>query len=341
MVEQIWKEPQIYCIRVDLPDNPLRWLNAYVIRSGAHSLVIDTGFNRPECRAALRQGLEELELDPERTGLFLTHLHSDHTGLVWDFVERNIPVYMGRREHRYYTGLQQNGARRVQEKEFSAEGFPQDILARQATENQGRFYAPKPGFPVREVEDGECFMLGGTAVKAICTPGHTPGHMVLYLPQQQILFSGDHILFDITPNISVWSGVDHPLADYLASLRMIRDLPVRLTLPAHRATGESLERRVDQLIDHHRKRLEEIRSAAVARPGSTAYEIAGHIHWSARGLGWTAFPPHQKWFAMGETMAHLHQLVDQGQLARGEQDGTIRYFPPSGQCAHVPSPIMK
>ena len=268
MVEQIWKEPQIYRIRVDLPDNPLRWLNVYVLRSGVQSLVIDTGFNRVECREALWKGLEELKLHPSHMALFLTHLHSDHTGLVWDFVERKIPVYMGRKEHCYYAGLQRMGTGIPLEKDFSAEGFPEDLLALQNTENQGRFYAPKPGFPVCDVEDGEVFTLGTTVVKAICTPGHTPGHMVLYLPEQQILFSGDHILFDITPNISVWPGVNHSLADYLDSLRMVRGLPVRLTLPAHRGAGESLDRRVDQLIDHHRQRLEEIYCAAAARPGS-------------------------------------------------------------------------
>ena len=32
------------------------------------------------------------------------------------------------------------------------------------------------------------------------------------------------------------------------------------------------------------------------------------ITWSARGLGWEQFPPHQKWFAMGETLAHTLYL---------------------------------
>lgn len=327
MVEQIWNDPQIYRIRVDLPDNPLRWLNVYVLRSGGRSLVVDTGFNRPECRQSLWRGLEELGLDLENTALFLTHLHSDHVGLVWDFVERKIPVYMGRREHNFYDGLVRRTEGMPLDEQFAAEGFPPEQLALQATGNQGRAYAPRPGFPVCDVEDGEVLSLGEIPVKAICTPGHTPGHMVLYLPEQQILFSGDHVLFDITPNISVWPGVDHPLEDYLASLRSIRSLPVRLTLPAHRGGGEGLEERVDQLLDHHRQRLEEIQAAVAARPGSTAYEIAGRISWSARGLGWAQFPPHQRWFAMGETLAHLHLLADRGQLAGREEEGVIRYEP--------------
>ena len=53
-------------------------------------LVIDTGFNRQECREALWAGIRELKLDMSATVLFLTHYHEDHIGLVWDFVERCV-----------------------------------------------------------------------------------------------------------------------------------------------------------------------------------------------------------------------------------------------------------
>ena len=35
------------------------------------------------------------------------------------------------------------------------------------------------------------------------TPGHMLGHICLYDEEKQILFSGDHILGDITPVISI------------------------------------------------------------------------------------------------------------------------------------------
>ena len=70
----------------------------------------------------------------------------------------------------------------------------------------------------------QVLQLAGLELRCIHTPGHTPGHMVLYLPRQRLLFSGDHILFDITPNIAVWSTVPHSLADYLASLDKLRGL---------------------------------------------------------------------------------------------------------------------
>ena len=325
MVTKLWDSPEIYGIDVPLPNNPLRNLNAYVIRTPERSLVVDTGFNRPECRDALWAGIRKLELDHAKTALFLTHFHSDHIGLVRDFVEQGIPVYMGRVEHGYYEMLQSDGLREMGER-FLEEGFPREQLARQNSENQGRRYATRPGFPVKEVEDGARLDLGGVEIQAIHTPGHTPGHMVLYLPEQEFLFSGDHILFDITPNISIWPKVADPLADYITSLQKIRRRPVRAAFPAHRAAGPDTRRRIDQIIEHHGQRLDEIYQAVAARPGSTAYEVGSHIRWSARGLAWEQFPPHQQWFAMAETLAHLYHLTAKGQLLRLQEDGAVRYI---------------
>ena len=98
MVEHIWEEPDIYRIRLEVPWNPLKNMNIYVLTSAGEFLVIDTGFNRQECREALWAGIRELKLDMSATVLFLTHYHEDHIGLVWDFVERGIPVYMGDKE---------------------------------------------------------------------------------------------------------------------------------------------------------------------------------------------------------------------------------------------------
>lgn len=234
MTEQVWSNPDIYRIQVGLPQNPLGNLNVYVLCTPERNLIIDTGFCRPECRADLWQGIEELNLDLGRTALFLTHLHSDHTGLVWDFVSRGIPVYMGRVDLAYFTDA--SPAKRWEQLEeiWVREGFPADQMTRQTGENQARLYAPQPYFPAIPVDNWEKIPMGKLTVLALHTPGHTPGHMVLYLPEERLLFSGDHILFDITPNISVWYQVPNSLKDYLSSLSRIRALPIQTAFPAHR-----------------------------------------------------------------------------------------------------------
>ena len=63
----------IYKKVVPLPNNPLREINAYIItgeKPGDKSLLIDTGFNRPECEEALQSAFDELKID--KVDVFIT-----------------------------------------------------------------------------------------------------------------------------------------------------------------------------------------------------------------------------------------------------------------------------
>ncbi len=66
MYEKIYSNPDIYKIYVPLPNNPLKNLNSYVVKTENKNLIIDTGFNMPECYEALTEGLKELEIDIEK-----------------------------------------------------------------------------------------------------------------------------------------------------------------------------------------------------------------------------------------------------------------------------------
>lgn len=326
MVTQISNVPDIRQIFVALPDSPLKNLNCYVLQTPEESLIVDTGFNRPECEQALFEGIRELQLDLSRTSVFLTHLHSDHTGLAPRLADLGCRLYMNGIDHDYLTCTKSGITWPYMERLFASEGFPAEEIALQAKHNQGRLYEPEAMFPVTRVTDGTELTLGGLSLRCIHVPGHTPGQTLLYLPEQEILFSADHVLFDITPNIGVWRGVEHSLRDYLNSLRKLQQLPVRLTLPAHRGCHESLHQRIEELLAHHRDRLEEIRSAVALHPGSSAYMIASMIRWSARGRPWDEFSPNQKWFAVSETLAHLRYLTDEGQVRRDPGCTAAAYY---------------
>jgi glyoxylase-like metal-dependent hydrolase (beta-lactamase superfamily II) len=53
------------------------------------------------------------------------------------------------------------------------------------------------------------------------------GHMCFHESDKKLLFAGDHILNDITPNIQLWSDQWNPLKEYMASLDKIYDLDIR------------------------------------------------------------------------------------------------------------------
>ena len=84
MITKVSNNPEIYKIEVPLEGSPLKNLSSYVLKSQGASLVVDTGFNMPGSFNALSSGLRELNVDmsDKNTVLFLTHVHSDHVGLV-------------------------------------------------------------------------------------------------------------------------------------------------------------------------------------------------------------------------------------------------------------------
>ena len=73
-------------------------------------------------------------------------------------------------------------------------------------------------------------------------------------------------------------------------------------------------------------RLSEAERLVHEHPGVTAYELAGLMTWRIRAKNWADFPPSQKGFAFGETLAHLDTLLASGAIERlfGE-NGIVTY----------------
>ena len=175
------------------------------------------------------------------------------------------------------------------------------------------------------LRDGDVLRVGSFALETFLVPGHTPGTCRFYLREQGILFTGDHVLFDITPNITSWPEIDDSLGSYIDQLRRVRDRPVRLALPGHRQTGD-FRRRVDELLVHHERRLAEALSIIRANPGLCGYEIAGRMKWKIRAADWDSFPLIQKWFATGECLSHLDYLRKRGIVSRIQEGGRLCYY---------------
>jgi len=326
MVEQIL--PDLYRIEIPLPGNPLKALNAYLIKGSSRSLLIDTGMNRTECLDPMRSALEKLNVDLNRTDFFITHLHADHLGLVESLITDTTTVYFSRTEASIFNAMVQGIEQRKQAffAMHLANGFPEDELKTALRDHPGYRYSPKETIDFTGVKEGDAIPAGDYTLTCIQTPGHSPGHMCLYEKNKKILFSGDHILSDITPNITCWPDLPNTLAAYLESLDKVYDLDVNLVLPGHRSLMTDHKKRIRELKAHHDARLNET-LGAVKEKDRTAWEVAPHIAWDIRARSWEQFPSVQKWFAMGETIAHLNYLVSTGKIRIAEKNGKIRYAP--------------
>ena len=318
-------EGNIYSIPVPLPQNPLRTLNSYVIKDGRRSLVIDTGFRRSECREALRAGLGELGVSMDKADLFLTHLHSDHTGLAAELAGPDSRVYISRPDGELLRrSVGPGGLGRVNE--YRSYGFSEAELEH-FWESPSMKYQQEAPPEFTFVAGGDVISYGGHSLRVIETPGHTPGHVCLYEKESGIMFLGDHVLFDITPNITTWPDFDDPLGHYIHSLMDISTYSVLLPLPAHRGVSSTMAERIGTIIEHHGVRIREMLDSLDAEPGLTPYELSGRVRWKVHGRtnSWADFPLSQKWFAVGETAAHLQYLMARGRVRR-EFDGTYWHY---------------
>jgi glyoxylase-like metal-dependent hydrolase (beta-lactamase superfamily II) len=312
---------------VSLPGNPLKSLNSYALIGADRNLLIDTGFNLPESLEDLRAGVEELGLDMGRTDIFLTHFHADHCGLVPKIASADSVIYMSAADRDLFDDVMNNmedswvrvGRRLLNE------GYPKDELERTQTANPARKYLPEVTFPSVPIEDGTRLSYGDFHLECVWTPGHTPGHVCLYDKAKGVFFSGDHVLFDITPNITAWVTLPNSLQHYLNSLLKIRNYPARVTLTGHRENDGVLSERVDQLVAHHKNRLADVEGILENQPGLNGYEVASCMKWDIRAKNWADFPPGQRWFAVGEALSHLNYLIGQGKVIKTVKNGIHTY----------------
>lgn len=323
MAQQLGKN--LWRLEIPLAGSPLKNLNSYLLL-GEESLLIDTGFRQASCREAMERELEQVGVDRDRMDIFCTHLHSDHVGLAPELVRPGRRVFIGATDGARLPEYGENAVWEAMYREYVENGFHEEEIAALRLCNPAQNAAPAPYDGYVFLEDGHRLTYGGHTLECVLTPGHTPGHMCLYDGEEQTLFSGDHVLFHISPNICRWPGVEDSLGDYLASLRRVNALPVKRLLPAHRGNSGGLSGRVAELEAHHRLRLESALGIVRENPGLTAYDIAGRMAWSIRCRNWGEFPVAQKFFAVGEALAHLDHLEKQGLLIRNRKNQTVVYF---------------
>src|SRR6478609_6787836 len=150
-------------------------------------------------------------------------------------------------------------------------------------------------------------------------PGHADGHLGFL--RDGVLIAGDHLLQRISPAVGLYpESRPDPLGDYLASLERTIELAPRIVYPGHGEPILDADVRARELIEHHRRRLDETAAALGDEPRS-AYEISLDV------FG-TDLEPTQRRFAVAETLSHLERLVREGRAARAGHDQQVFYTGP-------------
>ncbi|MFI5985146.1 MBL fold metallo-hydrolase [Streptomyces sp. NPDC051555] len=319
----------VWGIKVPIPDNPLGHTLVHVVETDRGPVLVDTGWDDPTSWDTLVAGLGALGIPvADVHGVVITHHHPDHHGLSGRVREASgawIAMHAADTEVVTRTRGSDPGVwlDYMSEKLLAAGAPDEHIAPLRAARESGRMRT-LPGMhaavPDREIVPGELLPLAGRRLRAIWTPGHTPGHVCLHLEEEHPahlpgngrLFSGDHLLPGISPHIGLYEAPEDlmatdPLGDYLDSLERIGRLDPAEVLPAHQHAFTDAPARVRELLAHHEERLVGLWEL-LARP-LTAWQLAERMEWNRP---WAQIPYGSRNIAVSEAEAHLRRLVKQG-----------------------------
>ena len=299
-------------IRITLP---LPWaldhVHCYAVEEAAGGLtLIDAGLGGERARPLWQAALGQLRNRTVRR-LVLTHYHPDHVGGGAALVELTgaTEVVQGREDHRLSELAWRADGPGDMAEYLRSHGMP-DELAAASEAAEGRL-GVDPAAPTRLVDEGDRIELGGRGYTVHVLPGHADGHIVLAGGPGELLFGGDVLLAEITPNVGRWPDtLPDPLGRYLESLQRLERLAPRVVLPGHGPPIADVGGRVAEIGAHHEERLD-AHEQALRQGARTAYAVA-ELVWAADGLGF-----HEQRFALVEAISHLERLERLGRAVRG------------------------
>lgn len=321
-------EPGIWSLPVPLPGSSLRYVVPYALEVPGGLVLIDAGWDADEPWNALVAGLGTMGASPHDVrGVLVTHAHPDHYGLAprlreisgaWVALhpaDRHM-LAADRAEADQSFGdslrwLIRMGATPAEtESWMQAEALVIDVML--------------AGLPDRELVHGERVAdLPGFDLTTLHTPGHTDGHVCFLDRERDLFFSGDHVLAKISPNVSTMTSLlSNPLGAYLKSLRATGEVDIDRGLAAHVETIPKLRERVAELLLHHEQRLAEMLQTLTTEPGLTTLAVASRQPWKR---GWDGLAGQMRRAAIGETHAHLLELLARGAVAQRMDGPVIRW----------------
>jgi glyoxylase-like metal-dependent hydrolase (beta-lactamase superfamily II) len=185
-------------------------VNFFIYKNGQNTICIDSGFKK---KLILRE-LQRIDISPKSVShILLTHTDYDHANGIVVFPEAQI--YLSSEEEQMISG-----------KRTRAFGFIHNR-------------ALKRSYTL--LHDNDIVMVGSIKVRAIATPGHTPGSMS-YLVDDSILFVGDafKIIDGTAYPISHWDMDKNQAKESIKKLAMLDN--IRMVFTAHRGHTEEFNK---------------------------------------------------------------------------------------------------
>ncbi|MBU0512409.1 MAG: MBL fold metallo-hydrolase [Chloroflexi bacterium] len=308
------------------------WAYAYLVLVDGYKVLVDTGSgfgaSNQHLEARLREASEQFGVSlafSNLTHVLITHGHIDHFGGL-PHVRANSVAKVG--VHELDLRILTNAEERLtivahRLAIFLAEAGISTPRRRELLQLYKMIKLDYTPVPVDFTYEAVDMRVG--PFEMLHVPGHCAGQVVIRL--HDVLFSGDHVLSDISPHqaperLVLNTGLGH----YLASLESLRGWAegIRLTLGGHNAPIVDLPSRIDAIRDTHVRRLQEVLDL-LAEPHTIA-EISQSLFGEVHG--------YNVLLALEETGAHIEYLCQRGligianlaDLKNDDEPVPIRYY---------------
>jgi glyoxylase-like metal-dependent hydrolase (beta-lactamase superfamily II) len=311
---------KIYKIELPIPF-PLKSMNVYFIDDSPRTLV-DAGIKTEVSFETLKKGLETIGVglnSIER--ILITHGHIDHYGQAKRLSSLSgAPIYIHSKEYGRIRSF------------IHSLGFIKSILLRNGAPetlvNEAIHYMESAQIMADSLDeaffldDGDSIFFKSMSWKTIHCPGHSPGLICFHWPEKKILFTGDHLLKEITPNPILNVPEYRPpfrypsLKDYLNSLEKIERLDLSLLLPAHGEEIHDVKALIQKIFTHHKERMDRI-LFSLSKKEKTPFQIAMDLF-----PGVSSF---EVFLGISEAVGHLDILKEKGIVRLKEKEGKDYY----------------
>ncbi len=277
--------------RIEIPTPfPVGNINCYLIE-GSPLTLIDTGPKTSKSLAEIKQGLQAMSYElSDIEQILLTHGHIDHVGLVAQFVRERERVHGNPTEvwiHQKDAEVLVNYERYMElymgaiVKLIASSGVPRDeALALSQESRTDLFKSIGESVPTAQsFKDGVSFRTGIGNITAVWVPGHSPGSTCFVCDEQQVIFSGDHVLGDISsnPSISFDGSEKIGMMTYFGSLDRISSKEGYIALPGHREPIFDIKARIITLRAEYDDKLHRAADSLSDNP-RTVYQISRIVY---------------------------------------------------------------
>ncbi|MFW9878573.1 MAG: MBL fold metallo-hydrolase [Candidatus Thorarchaeota archaeon] len=325
----------VYQIKIDVPW-AVRFVSLYTFKIKDKNILFDSGLDMGNWSKLFFLALKDINLTVQDIDYcFISHNHSDHVGLAGTLKQLNPKLKLLMSDITAKTLEWENEEENLDELDQEAKKVAFQMIKYGFSERQAerviQFFSFWPQF--RKYQKPDIILNDGDRIledlEVIWTPGHSFGHICVFNTKKKYLFSGDHILSRITPHIGNYIipkvlikeyesyDFNNILKHYLNSLDRIDKLNPKIIFPAHQEIIYDPHKRITEIKEHHKNRLEEI--SRLIKDNPLPPSKISQLHFGD-------IDDMNSFLALSEVLGHLFFLESQGLVKSVEKNGKILYY---------------